>query len=287
MDHGLNYPLGDDVITRQSSSSTVSSLSSITSPLHLSDITTAPQPPASTAVSQPRPAANSKASPLASTQPHPHLAYSSSSCIDTATQTVVHTGVQTEFYHTTPVTTIPVQPSQQSVTSLAVSSQEYSKMEQLMATALLNAKDTINTIETLSQSLLLKNVSREASLTVMPPGSYSQHVTYSQDVTNNPVVSMATVQDVVNNPVVVNMRGVTNNPAVVNTHSVTNKPVVTITQEQSANTQENDHLQSTLITPPSSSHANHMATPPQHNYTLYNDVTHLTEDDSYRLVTIT
>jgi len=288
MDQGLNSSLVDDVITRQSSSSTVSSLSSITSPLHLSDIA-ASQPPASTAASQPHPPSelhlptSCKASPLTSSQPCPQFA-SSSSCTDTATQTVVHTGVQTEHYHATPATVIP---SQQSVASLAVSSQEYSKMEKLMATALLNAKDTINTIETLSQSLLLRNVSREASLASMPPGSYTQHVTYSQDVTNNPTVSVATVQDVVNHHTpmdksnVINSQEVANNPAPfnarTNSQDAASTPVVTI----QTSTQDSSHLQNIAMTPPSPSHGNHMVTPPQHNYTLYNEVA---KDDSYRLV---
>lgn len=284
MDRGLNYPLANDVITRQSSSS--STVSSITSPLHLSDIA-ASQPPASTAASQPHPPCElhlptSKASPLTSSQPCPQFA-SSSSCTDTATQTMVHTGVQTENYHATPVTVLPSQPSQQSVASLAVSSQEYSKMEKLMATALLNAKDTINTIETLSQSLLLRNVSREASLASMPPGSYTQHVTYSQDVTNNPTVSVATIHDVVNHHTLVDKsnvmssQDVANNPALfnaqkTNSQDAANTPVVTMQTSQ-----DSSHLQNTAMTPPSPSRGNHMVTPPQHNYMLYNEVA---KDDS-------
>ena len=163
-----------------------------------------------------------------------------------------------------------------------------------MATALLNAKDTINTIETLSQSLLLRNVSREVSLATIPPESYTQHVTYPQDVAKKPAVNAITVQDVANNSALVNVtcsQDVANNSTVVNAQSVTysqdvaNKPVVmTITQDQAANSQEDTHLQNTVMTTPTSSHVNHMATPPQHNYMLYNDVTHHTEDDTYRLV---
>jgi len=274
MDQGLNYVLGDDVLTRQSSSSsTVSLLSSVTSPLHLSDI--ASQPSVSIAASQPHPpsephrSTSSKASPLADSQPRPHFA-SSSSCTDTATQTMVHTGVQTEHYHHA-----PVKPSQLSSTSLAVSSQEYSKMEKLMATALLNAKDTINTIETLSQSLLLRNISREASLTSVPPGSYVQHVTYSQEVANNPVVSVANNQTLVD---VINSQNVANNQAVVNTHIVTNSQDVANTPIQAPCAQDSSNLQDTVMTPPSQSHDDHV---PQHNYPLYDDVT---QDESYRLV---
>lgn len=164
---------------------------------------------------------------------------------------VTESAVQTDQSIIPPVvSTIASQPSVITMTS----SEFDQKMEHMMATALLNAKDTVNTIEALSQSLLLKNVSRESSFTTL-----QQQLTSTQRVANNQAV--ANSQDVVNTPRMTTIE----EPA--NSH---------ISQEYT-NHQMNTNVSLSGHTP--RSHANHVITPPQHNYTLY-DTEHHHEDTS-------
>lgn len=192
--------------------------------------------------------------------PHPHLPLHTEPCLpaahsDSGTQTVTvtHTAVQTDDSN------IPVIPSTSHHSMITMTSSEFDqKMEHMMATALLNAKDTVNTIEALSQSLLLKNVSRENSFATLP---VQQQLTSTQYVANNQGV--ANSQDVVNTPRMTTILELTNPHA---------------SRQYTSNQMDT----STHVTPSghtSRSHANHMT--PQHSYTLYDSGHH--EDNSLYL----
>jgi len=111
------------------------------------------------------------------------------------------------------------------------------KMENMMATALLNAKDTVNTIEAISQSLLMKSVSRESSLMTL------QHPTTSTQLC------------------------AVNNQALANSQEVFNAPRMTTIQE--ATNSQDSHVQENNRTAVTSTHTDHMIPSSQHNYTLY------------------
>lgn len=241
LDHNLNYLLQSTNSNTQPlehcSSST--STSSLVSSLHTANITPSQQPP--TVVSQPHPPVH--------VEPRPSPVCSSS---DAGTQTmmVAHTAVQTVDQYNV----IPVVCSQQSVGS----SEFNDKMEQMMATALLNARDTVNTIEALSQSLLMKTtVSREPSFITAPQLTSTQHVANNQEVTNS--------KDVTNTP------GMTTIQELTNSHTL---------QECTSN-----QMDIRTCVPPSGhtpkSHANYMITPAELNYTLYDTSRHHEDTSLY------
>ena len=243
LDHSLNYLLLNSANVQppeQPSSSTSSS--SLVSSLHTADLTRQNHPPLN-------------AVDNAVSQSHPHIvSHSPTVCTDTVTQVkVAHTAVQTD-HGNDPVVVPSV--SSQSVTAMT-SSEFDNKMEQMMATALLNAKDTVNTIEAISQSLM-KCVSRETSLMTIP---LQQPLTSTQCVANNQGV--ANSQDMVNTPRTTTIQELTN----------------------SHNSQYNNLMDTrTHITPSGPtprSHADHVISSQQHSYTLYDTGHH--EDTSLYL----
>ena len=218
------------------------SSSSLVSSLQTTDFTPSQQNhPPSIVVDKPVPQSHPH------TEPHP-----SAACSDTGTTQVklAHTAVQTDHCS---VPVVPLVSSQHSLTTMTSSEYDH-KMEHMMATALLNAKDTVNTIEAISQSLLMKSVSRESSLMTIP----LQHpLTSTQCVANN--------------------QGVANNQAVANSQDVVNTPRMTTIQEltNSHNSQNHGNQMDTRthVTPSGHaprSHANHVTMSPEHSYTLYN-----------------
>ena len=234
LDHSLNYLLhsADRKVEPLERPSSSTSSSSLISSLHTTDLTLSQQllnhPPSSVADNS-----VAQSHPL---EPHPPAV-----CNDTGVQTikVIDTAVQTDQCG---VPVVPSVSSHHSVTTMTSSEFDH-KMEHMMATALLNAKDTVNTIEALSQSLLMKSVSRESSL-----------MTLQQPLTSTQCVA--------------------NNQAVANSQHVANTPRVTTIQEPHHSPQGNSnqmdtgtHVTSSGHTP--GSHANHVITS-QHNYTLYN-----------------
>ena len=258
LDHSLNYLLhsiNSNVQPPQYPSSSTSS-SSLVSSLHTTDLTMSQQlddqPPSAVDNCVPQ--------PNLSVQPHSSAAY-----CDTGVQTIMvtHTGVQTDQYGV-----VPAVSSHQSVTAMSSSEFDH-KMEHMMATALLNAKDTVNTIEALSQSLLLKNVSRESSLITVPLFTSAQGVANSQNVTENDGVA--------------NSQNVTNNKGVANTPRMT-----TIQELANTSLEYTNQMDARTHVAPSghthgSSHADHMISPPQHSYTLYDTTGCHHEDTSLYL----
>ena len=249
LDHSLNYLLHSTNGTVQpvGHPSSPTSSSSLISSLQTADITS------QQLLHQQQPTvANTPAS-----QPHPPVhseLHTYPACSNTGTQTVTHTAVQTEQCDTVPVVT-----SQQSVITMT-SSEFDQKMEHMMATALLNAKDTVNTIEALSQSLLLKTVSRESSFM-----NLQHQLTSTQCVANNEAAA--------NNQGVANSQGVTNTPRMTTIQELTNSHTL---QECTGNQMKTRTSQSGH-TP----HVDHMtSSPQQHSYTLYNTADHHDDDDS-------
>lgn len=267
LDHSLNYLLHstDNNVQPPWYPSSSTSSSSLVSSLHTTDLTISQQlddQPPSAIVD------NCVPQPNLSVQPHSSAAY-----CDTGVQTIMvtHTGVQTDQYGV-----VPAVSSHQSVTAMSSSEFDH-KMEHMMATALLNAKDTVNTIEALSQSLLLKNVSRESSLITVPLFTSS-----AQGVANNKGVGNS--QNVTENDGAANSQDVTNNKG------VTNTPRLTTSQELANTSLEytNNQMDARTHVAPSghthgSSHADHMISPPQHSYTLYDTTGCHHEDTSLYL----
>ena len=245
LDHSLNYLLtsaNNNVEPPEQPSSSTSS-SSLISSLHTTDLTQQNHPPSSV---------------VGNSIPQPHLhivSHSPAACSDTVTQAVkvAHIAVQTDHGN------VPVVPSISSQSVTAMSSSEFdNKMEHMMTTALLNAKDTVNTIEAISQSLLMKSVSRESSLMSIP---LQHQLTSTQCVANNQGVAYS--QDVINTPRMTTIQELAN----------------------SHNSQNGNLMDSrTHITPSGHtprSHADHVITSQQHSYTLYNTGHH--EDTSLYL----
>lgn len=211
--------------------SSSTSSSSLISSLHTTDLTQQNHPPSNA---------------VDNAVPQSHL--SPAACSDTITQVkVAHTAVQTD-HHDDPVVVPSV--SSQSITAMT-SSEFDNKMEHMMATALLNAKDTVNTIEAISQSLM-KSVSRESSLMTIP----LQPLTSTQCVANNQGV--ANSQDKVNTPRMITIQELSN----------------------SHNSQYNSNLMDTrtCVTPSGhtprshdviTSHGDQVISSQQHSYTLY------------------
>ena len=247
LDHSLNYLLlnstNNNVQPQERPSSSTSS-SSLISSLHTADLT-----------QRNHPSSNVVDNAVPQSCPHT-VSHSPVACSDTVAQVkVAHTAVQTD--HGNDPVVIP-SVSSQSVTAMT-SSEFDNKMEHMMATALLNAKDTVNTIEAISQSLMMKSVSREASLMTIP---LQQPLTSTQCVANN--------------------QGVTNSQDMVNTHRMTTIHELT----NSHNSQHNSNLMDarTPITPSGHtprSQADHVISSQQNNYTLYDTGHH--EDTSLYL----
>ena len=196
----------------------------------------------------------------------PHLLepYLTSGHSDVAvqTKTVTDSAVQTEQCNIVPATS-----SHQSVITLTSSSDFDQKMEHMMATALLNAKDTVNTIEALSQSLLLKNVSRESSFMNLP---LHHQMTSTQCVANNEGV--ANSQDVANTPRMTTIQELANShTSQYNSNQVNVRTHVAPSYHPTTSSHA-DHT---------TSHADHMITPPQHNYTLYDTKSHHDDNSLY------
>ena len=236
LDHSLNYllqPNNGDVQPPAKCLSSSTSTSSLVSSLHTAD-------------NQELPTA------LDHSVPTPRLLeqHLISGCSDVAvqTKTVTETAVQTDQCNIVPPTS-----SHQTVIPLTLSSDFDQKMEHMMATALLNAKDTVNTIEALSQSLLLKSVSRESSFMSVP---LHHQMTCSQCVTN--IEGVTNSQDVANTPRMTTIQ----EPA--NSHAAQYN---TIPVDARTHGTLSGHT-------PISSHADHMVTSAQHNYTLYDTRSH-------------
>ena len=250
LDHSLNYllqPTNSNVQPPECLSSSTS-ISSLVSSLHTMD-----DQELSTAVDHSVPTPRLL---------EPHLT-SGRSDVAVQTRTLTDSAVQTDRCNIVPLTS-----SHQSVITSTSSSDFDQKMEHMMATALLNAKDTVNTIEALSQSLLLKTVSRESSFVNVP---LHHQMTSTQCVANNEGV--ANSQDVANTPRMTTIQELANShTSQYNSHQVDERTHVTPSGHPNTSSHA-DHM---------TSHANHMITPPQHNYTLY-DTGHHHDDNSLYL----
>ena len=231
LDHSLNYLLqsANKVQLPECASSSTSS-SSLISSLHTTDLAPSQQhhPPLSIA--------DDSITQSPRTEPYPSAGFSDA-------VKLTHTAVQTDHCN---IPVVSSASSQHSMLTTMTSSEFDHKMENMMATALLNAKDTVNTIEAISQSLLMKSVSRESSLMAI------QH------------------------PMISTQPYMANNQAVANSQEVFNTPRMTTIQELTSSqySQENNR---TAVT---STHTDHMIPSSQQNYTLY-DSTHYDDTTIY------